>query len=110
MARMRICHSCQQTYSDDTEFCPHDGTQLTVQATESEVQFGAGLSRRFRIVCRVGSGDMGAVFLAKRWRGDTKLNAYVNGKDSQSRDSRDTQKESEDQQCQNSTMGLAPNS
>ena len=63
---MKTCHTCQQNYSDDVEFCPHDGARLTAQATETEAQLAAGLSRRFRIVSRMGKGGMGTVFLAEQ--------------------------------------------
>jgi eukaryotic-like serine/threonine-protein kinase len=63
---MKICQTCQHTYSDDVEFCPHDGARLAAQATETEAQLAAGLSRRFRIVRRLGAGAMGTVFLAEQ--------------------------------------------
>jgi formylglycine-generating enzyme required for sulfatase activity len=63
---MKICHTCQQTYSDDVEFCPRDGAHLTAQATETEAQLAAGLCRRFRLVRRLGAGAMGTVFLAEQ--------------------------------------------
>jgi hypothetical protein len=57
---MKSCHTCRQSYSDDVEFCPRDGARLAAQATETEVQFAAGLSRRYRMVRRVGgSGKVG---------------------------------------------------
>jgi serine/threonine-protein kinase len=62
----KICHTCQQAYSDDVEFCPRDGARLAAQATETEAQLAAGLSRRFRLVRRLGQGGMGTVFLAKQ--------------------------------------------
>jgi serine/threonine-protein kinase len=63
---MKICPTCQQTYSDDVEFCARDGAHLTAQATETEAQLAGQLSRRFRIVRRLGAGAMGTVFLAEQ--------------------------------------------
>ena len=58
--------NARRVYSDDTDFCPRDGARLAAQATETEAQLAAGLSRRFRIVRRLGAGGMGAVFLAEQ--------------------------------------------
>ena len=58
---MRACPQCQRTYPDDTDFCPRDGAHLTAQATETEAQLAGQVSRRFRIVRRLGAGGMGAV-------------------------------------------------
>ncbi|MGB7591549.1 MAG: serine/threonine-protein kinase [Terriglobia bacterium] len=63
---MKICHTCQQTYSDDVEFCPRDGARVTAQATETEAQLAGQLSRRFRIIRRLGAGAMGTVFLVEQ--------------------------------------------
>jgi hypothetical protein len=63
---MKICPTCQPTYSVEGEFCPRDGARLVPQATETEAQLAAGLSRRFRIVRRLSAGGMGAVFLAEQ--------------------------------------------
>ncbi len=63
---MKICHTCQQTYSDDVDFCPRDGARLAAHATETEAQLAGQLARRFRIVRRLGQGGMGAVFLAEQ--------------------------------------------
>jgi serine/threonine-protein kinase len=48
------------------EFCPRDGVKLAAQSTETEVQLAAGLSRRYRLVRRLGAGGMGTVFLARQ--------------------------------------------
>jgi serine/threonine-protein kinase len=48
------------------EFCPRDGSRLNPAATATEEQLAAGLSRRFRIVRRLGAGGMGTVFLAEQ--------------------------------------------
>jgi hypothetical protein len=50
--------------ADGVEFCPRDGARLTAQATQTEAQLAGQLSRRFRIVRRLGAGAMGTVFLA----------------------------------------------
>jgi hypothetical protein len=73
---MKICPTCQQTYSDDVEFCPRDGAPLPpdslhrVMPADAGIQIdanlAAGLSRRFRLVRRLGAGGMGAVFLAEQ--------------------------------------------
>jgi len=63
---MKTCPTCRQTYSDDVEFCVRDGAHLTAQATETETQLAGQLSRRFRIVRRLGAGAMGTVFLAEQ--------------------------------------------
>ena len=63
---MKSCRNCQQTYSDEVEFCPHDGARLAAQTDQAEAQLIAGLSRRFTIVRRLGVGGMGTVFLARQ--------------------------------------------
>ena len=65
LALMKTCPTCQHTYSDDFEFCPRDGTHLTAQATETEAQLAAGLSRRDLIIRRLGKVAGGTVFPAE---------------------------------------------
>jgi len=63
---MKTCPTCQRSYPDDFALCPRDGAPLADRATETEAQLAAGLTRRFRIVRRLGAGGMGTVFLAEQ--------------------------------------------
>jgi serine/threonine-protein kinase len=68
---MRACPQCQRTYPDDTDFCPRDGSPLPPDSLhrvipadagiQIDANLAAGLSRRFRIVRRLGAGGMGRV-------------------------------------------------
>jgi serine/threonine protein kinase len=54
------------TLPNDFSLRPQDGAPLTAQVIETDAQLAAGLSRRFRIVRRLGAGGMGTVFLAEQ--------------------------------------------
>ena len=68
---MRACPKCQRTCPDDTDFCPRDGAPLPPDSLhrvipadagiQIDANLAAGLSRRFRLVRRLGAGAMGTV-------------------------------------------------
>ena len=68
---MKVCPTCQQTYSDDVQFCPRDGSPLPPDSLhrvipadagiQIDANLAAGLSSRFRIVRPLGAGAMGTV-------------------------------------------------
>jgi len=66
LAPMKICPSCQHTYSDDVEFCARDGARLSPRDSGAEEQLASGLARRYRVIRRLGQGGMGTVFLAEQ--------------------------------------------
>jgi serine/threonine-protein kinase len=63
---MKICPTCQKTYPDDFSRCPQDGAHLTARVTPDDMALAGQLSRRFRIIRRLGAGGMGTVFLAEQ--------------------------------------------
>ena len=63
---MRTCPQCQETYADDIDFCPQDGTPLPRPSSLRHAVLHPSLTRKYRIVRAVGTGGMGTVFLAEQ--------------------------------------------
>lgn len=56
---MKTCPTCQQTYPDETESCPHDGAQLTATVREErECPCCAELILKKARVCKHCGGDV----------------------------------------------------
>lgn len=63
---MRTCPNCSQNYADEMDLCPRDATPLPPPLNATQLNLAAGLSRRCRILRRIGEGGMGTVFLAEQ--------------------------------------------
>jgi serine/threonine protein kinase len=59
---MRTCPRCLQTFGDDVEHCPQDGSTLRVG---SDPLVGRILGGRYRLLARIGAGGMSSVYLAR---------------------------------------------
>ena len=65
LADMRkICVRCGSKFGDDAEFCPHDGTRLTLDELDRDLLIGQLLLEQFRIEEVIGIGGMGTVYRA----------------------------------------------
>jgi eukaryotic-like serine/threonine-protein kinase len=59
---MKHCPRCMQSFGDDHEHCPADGSRLR---KGSDPMLGRVLGARYRLLARVGSGGMSTVYLAR---------------------------------------------
>lgn len=60
---MKVCTTCGTEWSDDTRFCPNDGTTLRSQQSADLV--GSVIADRYHIEKKLGEGGMGAVYLGQ---------------------------------------------
>ncbi len=60
---MKACSVCGAEWSDETRFCPNDGT--TLRAAEGPDLIGTVIADRYHIHTKLGEGGMGTVYLAE---------------------------------------------
>jgi serine/threonine-protein kinase len=61
---VKTCPTCSAEWSDETRFCPNDGTTLRAAEGSGDL-VGSVLADRYHIETKLGEGGMGTVYLAE---------------------------------------------
>ncbi len=61
---MKTCTTCGKEFSDDTKFCPEDGSTLRSAAGTADM-IGSIIADRYHVTKKLGEGGMGAVYLGE---------------------------------------------
>jgi serine/threonine protein kinase len=61
---VKTCPTCGAEWSDETRFCPNDGTTLRTAEGFGDL-VGSVLADRYHIEKKLGEGGMGTVYLAE---------------------------------------------